>query len=158
MAAYLFQADPDRFDLDRYLLRSLSNDTPVYWLANQHRESMASGDRVFILRSAGNRSAAVGGVIAVGRIGAAPEKLNDRIWDPWGPSGGNDWRVLLDLQELRLTTDSGMVHVPQIVKDPGLAALARTLSANVRLSHEQSEALMSLWMKAAVQESQGFRL
>ena len=46
MAAWLFQGNPDRFDVDAYLRA----DRHVYWTVARHENDIAVGDRVFLWR------------------------------------------------------------------------------------------------------------
>jgi len=46
-AAWLFQGNPDKFDVDGYL----ASRTEFCWTVNQHRQRIKAGDRVYIWRS-----------------------------------------------------------------------------------------------------------
>jgi hypothetical protein len=48
MAAWIFQANPDVFDIDGYL-DSCSGD--FYWLVTRYKDQLALGDKVYIWRS-----------------------------------------------------------------------------------------------------------
>ena len=60
MAAWIFQGNPNTFDVDRYLDQCNSS---VLWLVRQHAKDIAVGDIVFLWRSEGDGKQP-GGVIA----------------------------------------------------------------------------------------------
>lgn len=64
--AWMFQYDPDRYDLVAYIREHGVYDA---WRAAQHRRRMQVGQRVYILRSGGSQHAAL---VALGRIVSPP--------------------------------------------------------------------------------------
>jgi hypothetical protein len=69
MTEWIFQANPDSFDLDGYLATSPAT---MLYLANQHRASMNVGDTVFLWRAIGSGAATLSGVVAEATIIEAP--------------------------------------------------------------------------------------
>lgn len=79
--AWIFQGNPNRFDIDDYLSRY---PQLIYWRTNRYVKDIAVGDPVFIWR-AGSHA----GAVAVGRVVEAPtqarsvkqpEALGDDLW------------------------------------------------------------------------------
>ena len=70
MADWIFQGNPDRFDVDRYL----STHRHIYWTVARHQQQVQKGDRVFLWRAAGSRNA-IAGIVGVGAVadGVAPK-------------------------------------------------------------------------------------
>ena len=82
MRHWIFQANPDRFDVDRYIDRQ----EEILWSVGQqhYRDLMNPGDRVHIWRAQGRRfQNKVYGVVAEGTISGIPEFLEDDAPDLW---------------------------------------------------------------------------
>ncbi len=74
-AAWIFQGNPDRFDIDGYLAAT----TSIHWLVKQHASEIAEGQTVYLWRNKG-RTGAVAGVIAVAVIdGPVKAQLDDEV-------------------------------------------------------------------------------
>jgi predicted RNA-binding protein with PUA-like domain len=67
---WLFQANPDRFDLDSYL----NAEANLTWTARQGYKKMNLGDRVFIWRASGIISKSISGIVASGEITELPKR------------------------------------------------------------------------------------
>ena len=65
MPAWLFQANPDRFDVDAYLSRTRE----IVWTVNQRHlaDQMRPGDALFMWRASG-KTGQKAGVVAAGAI------------------------------------------------------------------------------------------
>ena len=68
MQTWIFQGNPDEFDLDSYLA---SRPGQVPWLVTRYASEIAVGDHVYVWRNRGARRA-VAGVAADGIVTAAP--------------------------------------------------------------------------------------
>ncbi|MCC6671548.1 MAG: EVE domain-containing protein [Planctomycetes bacterium] len=80
---WIFQGNPDTFDLDGYLARKPAR---ISWAVNQHRDEIRVGDRVFLWRSAGKHHKSVAGIIARCTVDSEP-------WQgPLDPAGHDLWR------------------------------------------------------------------
>ena len=82
MSNWIFQANPDIFDVDTYLERN----EEILWSVRQvhFRDQIPPGDRVFIWRAQGKRfQNKVYGVVAEGTISGRPEPLQDDASDLW---------------------------------------------------------------------------
>jgi hypothetical protein len=91
---WIFQSNPQRYDL---LGDLLSGNPDPSWSANQHRDEMEKGDKIFF-RISGSRK----GIYATGSIESSPYPLKDQF---------GDWKVkikfdgLIDPPILREETD-----------------------------------------------------
>jgi hypothetical protein len=78
-SAWIFQAEPKEWDVDRFLrdVRSGAVDPPtVRWLVAEDAQDMKPGDRAYVWRAGDHRKA---GVVAVGTVtGAAEPREEDR--------------------------------------------------------------------------------
>jgi hypothetical protein len=94
MTTWIFQGNPDRFDLDTYL----SCARKIVWLVRQKHFAgdMRRGDRVFIWRASG-KAKATAGVVASGWLTDSPtERLEDL-------KGADLWKVPREKRALRAT-------------------------------------------------------
>jgi hypothetical protein len=61
VTTWIFQENPDRFDIDGYLTFAPRR---IAWLVNQYRKGVLPGDQVFLWRARGSGSSGPSGVIA----------------------------------------------------------------------------------------------
>lgn len=146
--AWIFQGNPNRFDIDDYLSRYTQL---IYWRTNRYVKDVSVGDPVFMWRSG-----AEAGVIAVGQIVEAPtpanevkhpEVLREDLWvnDEAEP---DELKTGIQISEIRLTVEEGMIVRSVVASDPVLAtsAIIKARTGTVfRLSADQSVALERLW-------------
>src|SRR5262245_58011634 len=66
---WLFQANPDRFDISGYLA---TRPTEINWLVTRYESEIAVGDRAFMWLAVGNGTGDNAGIIAEGEIVVAP--------------------------------------------------------------------------------------
>ena len=148
MTAWIFQANPDRFDVDSYL----AGTRRISWLVarESHAQLMAPGDRVFLWRAQGASSNPPSGFIASGRILDRPIR---RVDDPealefWtDPSeAGENLRVWIDLD--RVTEPTGVFAREGVRADPVLKDLPHLRMAqgtNWPLTPKQAARLEQAW-------------
>jgi hypothetical protein len=72
MRTWIFQGNPDDFDIDGYLA---ARPAELLWLVTRYANEIAVGDRVYLWRNQGT-SGAVAGVVAEGIV-TAPPALRD---------------------------------------------------------------------------------
>jgi EVE domain len=75
--AWIFQAEPKEWDVDRFLrdVRSGAIDPPtVRWMVEDDARDMQPGDRAYVWRAGDHRKA---GVVAVGTVTAAAELVEE---------------------------------------------------------------------------------
>lgn len=151
MNTWLFQGNPTTYQIDAYLRSHVGKQ--IIWEVSQqqYRHEIAVGDEVFIWRADGDRPRS-GGVVGRGTIATLPAMIED------GTTGlGLEkrpahvaLRVLIDLQEVRLTTVDGMLTRDRIYAEPALADLTILRMAqrtNYKLAVDQAEAMHRLWQE-----------
>ena len=150
MSFFVLTGDPDEFQVDRCLLRALSREQAIQWRVGRCREQIQKEDTVFLLRTAGGRyEEALPGVIALATVVRVPEHEPCAQPDLWRtPPRGPDWYALIELEEVRLSPEAGMVRREGFRKSPPLAKLGAF--TELRLSYEQADAMRVLWRRAAV--------
>lgn len=146
---WLFQANPDSFDVSGYL--SL-HPAKITWLARQHREEIDVGDTVFLWLAKG--SGKVSGVIAECRVAG---RVTDRADDPaslpfWKlvPVAGNS-EPRVDLLILRIAGDREIIKRDWFQEDPILrhaAIIRQSAGTNFKLNAQQALRLRVLWARA----------
>lgn len=72
--SWLFQANPQRFDINQYLINCTNHDNYIYFQINQHKQDIKVGDTAFIWRTKSNSKNNPRGIIAYGLI----EEINPR--------------------------------------------------------------------------------
>lgn len=146
--AWVFQGNPNRFDVDDYLSRYTQL---IYWRTNRYVKDIAVGDPVFIWR-AGTES----GAVAAGRVVEAPtparsvehpEALGDDLWvaDEADP---DELKTGIHLHEIRLSEEAGMVPRNEAKSDLVLCSSTIVTVPNgtvFRLSPAEVDALEKLW-------------
>jgi len=100
MRHWIFQANPDTFNVDTYINRQ----DAVLWQVNQShfRDQMSQGDKVFIWRSKGKSSGyKTYGIIAEGTLSSSPSFLPDDANELWKNS--NSEPIGLELRQIYIT-------------------------------------------------------
>lgn len=146
--AWIFQGNPERFDLEDYLARY---PELIYWRAPKFQTQIAVGDTAFIWRAGIDA-----GVVAIGVIVEQPsppstlkhpEALGDDLWHK-DPPNDEEPKVGIKLLDVRLTPSEGMVTRSDVKGRPELAesAIIKMPNATVfRLDHLQTQALEHMW-------------
>lgn len=155
VGAWVFQANPDLYDLDQYL----SRHTFIYWHCPKFGEQAQLGIPLFLKRSGPG-----GGIVAKGTIAELPV-LKDRVEKPEFLRG-DLWKVVpqenlphvgILLDEVRLTDSEGMIATSVLESLPELAGhpLVTVRQGTVfRLSAEQAIGLYREWGGDAVSAEQ----
>jgi hypothetical protein len=146
---WIFQANPDRFDIDEYLKRVRM----ITWMVRQSHLAplMETGDRVFIWRAKG-KSATAAGVIASGWLAEKPKVR------PEDPVSSALWRGNPSAPSLRVTVDvdrvargpRAEVRRDWLLDDPVLRSLRILRVANETnflLDVPQARRLEALWAR-----------
>lgn len=98
---WIFQANPNRFDIDSYLATDPAN---IRWLVRQRAGEMQIGDRVFLWRAIGSGEEKLGGVLAEAEITAAPAQQLDlpAALPFWAPGEQDTAQMRVDLRMVRI--------------------------------------------------------
>ena len=147
MSSWIFQANPDTFDIDGYLE---ANDL-VMWTVRQEflAPKMQIGDIVFLWRAAG-KNKAESGIVASAQIIQLPEKRekdarSDKYWRG-KLEGSVQLRVELHLQ--KRANKKEVIKKSWCQEDPllnDLLILRMANQTNYELTEAQSTRLRSLW-------------
>ncbi len=146
--AWIFQGNPDRYDIDAYLSQY---PELIYWKANRYMKEIRVGDRVFLWRSGAHA-----GAVALGTVVEAPtpvarvqhaEALGTELWngeddDPKG------LKVGIRTEEIRLDESDGMVTRAAVKTDPVLRTATIITPANAtvfKLTESQTLRMLELW-------------
>lgn len=146
--AWIFQGNPNRFDVDDYLSRYTQL---IYWRTNRYAKDISLGDTVFIWRAGTDA-----GAIAVGHVVEAPtsarsvkyqEALGEDLWVA-NEADPDELKTGVQLTETRLTVEAGMVSRLTAKEDSILSSSTIITVPNgtvFRLSPSELSALEHLW-------------
>ena len=120
---WIFQGNPDQFDIDAYLAATRS----ILWTVRQqnHAPLMRPGDDVFIWRAQGRDKNAIAGIVAHGFITEVPSEQTEdtaalRFWRE--PADGLALRVRIDIDRVA-TNKKEIVQRDWLKGDPVLGDL-----------------------------------
>jgi putative restriction endonuclease len=151
--AWIFQGNPQRFDIDGYLRRN----SFIYWGVNRYVDDLRLGDACLIWRAGPHA-----GIVGIGKVAElpkpirevnTPESLGRDLWHEDGDLG-NETKVGIQLQEVRLSDEDGFVSRSVVAADPLLSqtALIRFRQGSVfRLTTFEANAALALWSAAREQ-------
>jgi putative restriction endonuclease len=145
--AFVFQGNPNKFDIDDYLTRYPN----IYWSVPRLGREIRIGDQIFIWRSGVSA-----GAVALGRITELPTEIRNINYPE---ALGNDlWRSGLDepttikagisIDEVRLSIEDGMVIREACKNDPILkqnAIITNPQGTIFRLSDDEFARFYELW-------------
>lgn len=149
MRTWIFQSNPDIFDIDGYL--ATTRNISFALSENRIPRKLSVGDRVFLWRSAG-RAQAESGVIASGRVTSLPSTRDDDpvaapFWRQESP--GTAPRVLIQIDNV--ARQQGVLRRIDLKQDPVLHKLTILSSATGRtfwVTEAQADRLEDLWARA----------
>lgn len=159
MAAWIFQGNPRKFDIDDYVSRY---PELIYWRTPRYDKDISVGDRAFLWRSSPNA-----GVIAIGTVIESPtpasavrhpEALGDDLWRADKPDTAEVKKTGIHIDEIRLSDEEGYVHRSAVEDDPNLskATIITMPSGTVfPLDCAQVLALEKLWGLTARDDGAG---
>ena len=146
--AWIFQGNPKKFEIDEYVARY---PELIYWYTPRYASEIQVGDRVFIWRSGDEAGAvAIGSVVEKPMPGAKvkhPEALGADLWSV-DRLDVNEIKTGIRLEDVRLTTEEGMLSRESIKAHPilALSTIIRMANGTVfRLSSEERAVLEGMW-------------
>jgi hypothetical protein len=150
MSTWIFQANPQQFDLDGYLA---TGPGEMLWLAKQNAKEMRIGDQVFLWRAIGQGDPKLSGIVAEAWISSLPAlrpEAADSLSYWRGNGAAPDLRVGLDLHriELRNRFKRSWFDNDPIMSKSGIMTV-RT-GTNFKLTQEEADRLNALWRRAGV--------
>jgi HNH endonuclease len=147
MTAWIFQGNPDRFDIDGYLAFAPNRIT---WLVNQSRKEIKPGDQVFIWKARGSGRYGSAGILAEGLVDSdlleIPEEPNAfRFWrDSFDPAPRDRvWVRVVQVAESGTTLDRTTISETLGLEKIGPIAFGN--ATNFKLSEDETRELNRLW-------------
>ena len=151
MSSWIYQGNPDRFDIDSYL----ENNSLIYWSVTNHHEQVKLDDTVYIWRAAGSKKA-ISGVVAMGLISEEckpklavtyPSLLGKELWTEKDDET-SEVKAGIRLIEKRLSPESGMLLAKELKlheEVSKMAILTVRTGTNFLLKQSEADELSRLW-------------
>jgi hypothetical protein len=150
MRTWIFQGNPDDYDIDGYLA---SRPSQVVWLVTRYANEILAGDRVYLWRNQG-QAKSVAGIIAEAII-TEPPRLRDE--DPEGiafwreiSDRGTAPQVRADMRLLRVASRKEVLRRDWMLDDPilkDLPNLKMQAGTNYKVSPDQADRIYALWSR-----------
>jgi len=150
MVSWIFQGNPEKFNLDGYLRADLGTIT---WMVRQQADKISVGDTVYIWRSAGKDKDA-SGIVAECRVASpvAPMHLGSEAAQFWKePSSHIENRVSLVV--VRVAGTRQMLKRDWLKADPvlrGNLIFRMAQGTNFPLTNEEAERVAMLWQRTGL--------
>lgn len=150
MRTWIFQGNPDEYDVDAYLA---SRPAQLVWLVTRYASDIAVGDRVYLWRNQGKQNA-VSGIIAEGIVTIPPElrgEASDAVpfWRTGGPrAAAPQLRAVMRL--VKIATSREVLRRDWCMEDPVLRELPNLrmqAGTNYPVLPEQALRLGALWSR-----------
>lgn len=154
MATWIFQANPDKFDIDGYLSQGSERIT---WLVNQYPDQILEGDQVFLWRAKGSGRYGPPGIIAECRVDSPVQSIPDEpealpFWrDPSDDPSLPHLRVWLRV--IHVADNSTMLTKDQLAGHPLLANVGPIRfgqATNYDVGENPSRELNLLWARSSL--------
>ena len=150
MKTWIFQANPDDYDIDDYLA---SRPAEVVWLVTRYADEVEVGDRVYLWRNQGQQKS-VAGIIAEAIVTAPPIVRGEdpdgvRFWRIQGPRATAP-QVRVGMRLLKVATAREVIRREWCKDDPILRHLANMrmpAGTNYPVTPEQARRLSALWSR-----------
>ncbi|HBB7077759.1 HNH endonuclease [Legionella pneumophila serogroup 1] len=147
--SWLFQANPQCFDINQYLINCSNHDNYIYFQINQHKQDIKVGDTAFIWRTKSGSKNNPRGIIAFGVI----EEINPRNKVIYSKAlAENLWRDKNDINASDLVAGIKIVEIysnaemvtDEILKDELFNGFSKNWQqTNFSLSNEQADLIIS---------------
>ncbi len=141
---WIFQGNPDYFQIDKYL----KEYNPIRWKVTRYRNKIKVNDIVFIWRASGQHGE-TSGVVAKGVILTKPKEMDDdapHLWKDKTKSGDKTLRVVIEVLETRLSVEDGMLTADLLEKIlPDLDIFRFPQATNFKLTREHGYVINALW-------------
>ena len=148
---WIFQANPDKFDVDAYLSSGL---TKITWPVKQFRKEITPGDFVFIWRASGKKKSPAG-IIAATTVLSEPWKGIDHPEAEafWNESYEQKTGVHVWLSLEKHANSKEVLKRDWLKDDPichDLAIFKQTRATNFKVTPEQEARLKKMWQRTGV--------
>lgn len=153
MNTWIFQGNPDKFNIDEYLAKTKD----IYWSVTQpkHQDEIKIGDLVYIWRAKGSNNS-ISGIVAFGVVNEECKTrdevknklaLYDELWKE-SFSEASQIKAGIKLKEIRLNPDDGMITFEVFEQDPLLSQsqlIKARVGSNFLLNETQSLLVEQYW-------------
>ena len=151
MRDWIFQCNPDDFDIDGYLALGPQEIT---WLVRRYASEIQPGDLVYMWRSAGGQKNKAG-IVARATVLTAPSNISDDtaaapFWKHDAPTGAST-RVKLRVDSIANSRE--FIKREWLVDDPAcsdMLIIRQPAGTNFPLEPQEAERLRNLWSKTGV--------
>lgn len=147
MTTWIFQGNPETFDIDGYLAASSGMIT---WLAPQSTAEMMIGDTAFIWRSAGDGKQP-SGIVAAGTLVEQPAiQLDDPISKPFWKEGGGQPAMRVRIRLNRVASVKEVLKRDWMKDDSALTnmlIMRRAAGTVFKVQSGEATRLEQLWQK-----------
>ena len=153
MAYFIFQGNPDQFDIDAYVTDAVDSNQPIRWLVSRYKNDIRIGDTVFLWRASG-KNKAVSGAIAVCKVVTLPDlMLEDELSRKyWKDPSNLGTQVRSELTILKTALKSHEVVSRDALKNDALFEDATIITipnaTNFSLTEQQGNKLLLLLNEA----------
>ena len=147
MNYWIFQGNPDTFNVDAYL----NSNTEILWTVRQKHlaEDMRQGDEVFIWRASGKRQG-VAGIVAIGELAGDPTLMQDdpASRDLWVEEDPESLRLRVRISLGKVSTGAKQIVRRDWLRDDPVASQLRILKlsaeTNYRISQNEAQRIAIL--------------
>jgi hypothetical protein len=151
MRTWIFQGNPDRYDIDGYLA---ARPAELLWLVTRYESDISVGDRVYLWRNQG-ADGAVAGVIAEGIITAPPTlRVQDaesiRYWRDEKDRNNSQPSVRAGMRLVKVASTREVIRREWCLDDPilrDLPNLRMQAATNYPVNDDQARRLGALWTR-----------
>jgi hypothetical protein len=151
MRTWIFQSNPDRFNIDSYLA---ARPAEFLWLVTRYESEISIGDRVYLWRNQG-AGGAIAGVVAEGIVTAPPAlRTQDteslRHWRGERDRNDNEPRIRAGMRLVKVANTREVLRRDWCLDDPilrGLPNLQMQAGTNYPVTDEQALRLNALWTR-----------
>jgi len=150
MGTWIFQGNPDDYDIDAYLS---SRPAQLVWLVSRYASEIAVGDRVYLWRNQGKQSA-IPGFVAEAIVTTAPELRGEdpdgvKFWRTEGPRATAP-QVRAVMRLVKVATTREVIRRDWCLEDPilrDLPNLKMQAGTNYPVPHDLALRLDALWSR-----------
>lgn len=126
--SWLFQGNPDRFDINGFLATRPALTT---WIVSRYKREIEPGDQVFLWRAIGGGAEADSGIVAEAEVLARPALMHEPPSQFWrDPTEVNETRPRVQLRIVRIADERSVIRRTWLKNDPVLGGLLILRMAN----------------------------
>lgn len=148
--SWLFQANPQHFDINQYLINCSNHDNYIYFQINQYTQAIEVGDTAFIWRTKSTPKNDPRGIIAYGLIKEInprnkviyPKALEENLWKD--KKDINKSGLVAGIKIIEIYSNADMI-TDEILKDEQFNNFSKNWQqTNLSLSVEQANLVINL--------------